>query len=53
MLRYKNSLLERKMLEKGSVPSFLIGVHSADTKLTNSTGIDIQAELRAKTGNLQ
>lgn len=48
MLRYKNSLLERILLEKGghicSANSYL---HSIDT----CSGIDVQAELQAKTGS--
>lgn len=47
MLRYKNSLLERILLEKGTadVPS------QSDALTACSTGIDVQAELRAKTGS--
>jgi hypothetical protein len=50
MLRYKNSLLERILLEKGN--------NSLDPQLDISLanafeGIDVQAELRAKTGSPQ
>lgn len=47
MLRYKNSLLERILLEKGETRSS----HSLPYQLlTNVAGIDVQAELRLKTG---
>lgn len=46
MLRYKNSLLERILLEKGTTDYPWYGF----SNLT-STGIDVQAELRAKTGS--
>lgn len=52
MLRYKNSLLERILLEKG-VPYFVLDQLTANIRwLTqDSTGIDVQAELHAKTGS--
>jgi hypothetical protein len=50
MLRYKNSLLERILLEKGS-PSFLSRFISLHTLTLSLPGIDVQAELRAKTGS--
>jgi len=63
MLRYKNSLLERILLEKGS-PDFILfdSIFSAFPPSTHRTctranhlllplGIDVQAELRAKTGS--
>lgn len=46
MLRYKNSLLERILLEKGMANCLWCGF--ADL---TCTGIDVQAELRAKTGS--
>ena len=45
MLRYKNSLLERILLEKGSLPSLRVVLSVA----YNATGIDVQAELKSKT----
>jgi hypothetical protein len=48
MLRYKNSLLERILLEKGG------SRHTASITYANCIpppGIDVQAELRAKTGS--
>ncbi len=48
MLRYKNSLLERILLEKGISKTPLLNSHPiTDTPL----GIDVQAELRAKTSS--
>ena len=47
MLRYKNSLLERILLEKG----MLISRESSCNHLIAAVGIDVQAELRAKTGS--
>jgi hypothetical protein len=48
MLRYKNSLLERILLEKGNQP-FNRGQRIASKPLTLSiSGIDVQAELRQK-----
>jgi hypothetical protein len=46
MLRYKNSLLERILLEKGKL-NYLTYIIASDM----SIGIDVQAELRAKTGS--
>ena len=46
MLRYKNSLLERILLEKGVYPSSL----QTDCVLTHA-GIDVQTELQMKTGS--
>ena len=43
MLRYKNSLLERILLEKGACPDSLFG-----TCCLWSLGIDVQAELKSK-----
>jgi hypothetical protein len=53
MLRYKNSLLERILLEKGaSRPPTRRGTPLHSALLTpSSIGIDVQAELRAKTGS--
>lgn len=48
MLRYKNSLLERILLEKGMSSCPWCGFHDLDL---TCTGIDVQAELRAKTGS--
>ncbi|KAL8808392.1 MAG: hypothetical protein Q9200_004306 [Gallowayella weberi] len=45
MLRYKNSLLERILLEKGR----LISRRDCQTFAHCDTGIDVQAELRSKT----
>lgn len=42
MLRYKNSLLERILLEKGRYPLYFVRV------ILTLSGIDVQAELRAK-----
>ena len=47
MLRYKNSLLERILLEKGRQ----LELHHAPAFVDRLTGIDVQAELRAKTGS--
>ena len=50
MLRYKNSLLERILLEKGThanASCCLSTMHAHSTK----PGIDVQAELHAKTGS--
>lgn len=44
MLRYKNSLLERILLEKGVYPLCL----SFETNTETTLGIDVQAELRLK-----
>jgi hypothetical protein len=50
MLRYKNSLLERVLLEKGR--SYLIGTLALHALIhIPPSGIDVQAELRAKTGS--
>jgi hypothetical protein len=50
MLRYKNSLLERILLEKGDTRP--LSCQTSGPGLTAvSTGIDVQAELRAKTGS--
>ncbi|KAJ5341110.1 hypothetical protein N7541_010234 [Penicillium brevicompactum] len=49
MLRYKNSLLERILLEKGTAPSPALPCPS-EPSLTPTLGIDVQAELRLKTG---
>jgi hypothetical protein len=49
MLRYKNSLLERILLEKGgALDTIALLLAMADKLLA---GIDVQAELRAKTGS--
>ncbi|KAK6585598.1 hypothetical protein PZA11_002325 [Diplocarpon coronariae] len=48
MLRYKNSLLERILLEKGGSITL---ISTKRIFLTLLTGIDVQAELRAKTGS--
>jgi hypothetical protein len=57
MLRYKNSLLERILLEKGNTHSSHLVINLKDFIVlfyikTNqsSSGIDVQAELRLKTG---
>lgn len=47
MLRYKNSLLERILLEKGSTNWQRMSIMSN----ISTIGIDVQAELRAKTGS--
>lgn len=49
MLRYKNSLLERILLEKGGVLTIDNGT-SRRTDFVPYPGIDVQAELRLKTG---
>jgi hypothetical protein len=49
MLRYKNSLLERILLEKGPSSSFMSCFISPHTN--NLAGIDVQAELQMKTGS--
>lgn len=49
MLRYKNSLLERILLEKGNEVNF--ERVSSWTFTNRLLGIDVQAELRAKTGS--
>lgn len=54
MLRYKNSLLERILLEKGTVYMSLATTSAfGDLERSNqpTLGIDVQAELRAKTGS--
>lgn len=56
MLRYKNSLLERILLEKGirvQEPSSLGGDAAPHARETDGSrqGIDVQLELRAKTGS--
>ena len=43
MLRYKNSLLERILLEKGRFPNVLTSLNQRST----TTGIDVQAELKS------
>ena len=48
MLRYKNSLLERILLEKGNLHGSQ--PHGIANRVFN-LGIDVQAELRAKTGS--
>lgn len=49
MLRYKNSLLERILLEKGNeLDSERVSLWTLTNKFL---GIDVQAELRAKTGS--
>lgn len=50
MLRYKNSLLERILLEKGTCLNSWT-IHLFHLSLTPLIGIDVQAELRAKTGS--
>jgi hypothetical protein len=45
-LKYKNSVLERIMLEKGKISSFSSLSESTDNEF--SSGINVQAELRAK-----
>lgn len=49
MLRYKNSLLERILLEKGTAHSLFSAhrQHAANTRI----GVDVQAELKMKTDN--
>lgn len=47
MLRYKNSLLERILLEKGKHTRFSL-IHAQSL---TQPGIDVQAELQAKTGS--
>ena len=51
MLRYKNSLLERILLEKGTLATANFFCHLCLHTLSLSTGIDVQAELHAKTGS--
>jgi hypothetical protein len=48
MLRYKNSLLERILLEKGE---WMIPIHLCITSTNGRVGIDVQAELRQKGGS--
>ena len=48
MLRYKNSLLERILLEKGTVHELHV---AAMNERLIFLGIDVQAELQLKTGN--
>lgn len=50
MLRYKNSLLERVLLEKGDSEP-LSSVSQGPTLTAVLPGIDVQAELRAKNGS--
>ena len=45
MLRYKNSLLERILLEKGWLPELIFLPNRTDSRV----GIDVQAELKSKT----
>ena len=53
MLRYKNSLLERVLLEKGSThpPSACSPPASDADNASRPPGVDVQAELHAKTGS--
>jgi hypothetical protein len=55
LLRYKNSLLERILLEKGKSERVVVescqDMGLGTSSLTGSTGIDVQAELQAKTGS--
>lgn len=49
MLRYKNSLLERILLEKGT--SLTLAFSKLPLDLLTLAGIDVQAELQMKTGS--
>ncbi|MCJ1284167.1 hypothetical protein MMC26_003498 [Xylographa opegraphella] len=50
MLRYKNSLLERILLEKGKLSSLALAHHPV---LSMTIGIDVQAELKTKEESTQ
>lgn len=50
MLRYKNSLLERILLEKGNLPAPASIIVRGPQLLTVRLGIDVQAELRLRSG---
>jgi len=51
MLRYKNSLLERILLEKGTQQRRTVHHKQAPMLTLSLPGIDVQAELHAKTGS--
>jgi len=51
MLRYKNSLLERILLEKGDTRLLSLQTSGGPLLTAAPPGIDVQAELRAKTGS--